>query len=319
MVYKDSDPIAENKAWNAQADFASQVKWQSSISEALDEKEPFVQAGVYYGQGAFNTTGLSNKEQETNALKDVQSFCHHYYPQGGPTYNLSELVNHQSTVNGTAEFAPFIENARQLGKEFVFGETNSANQGGVEGLSDTYGAALWLIDYTMQAVKHGVKHLLFHHGTIGQCGYCWWQDSVKAPFYGAYMGALTFSKAFKIIQLDSGNDRHAAYALYDSQDKLLRILLLNTEFHSSGSQQQSVEVKLSGIGQRVRHLYATQLTADATDAVAGNGTISNAGQTFTGDECGLEGQESTEAVKVRNGKAMVTLKASEAVLLDLQA
>ncbi|KAI5310252.1 hypothetical protein KEM55_000006 [Ascosphaera atra] len=267
--YKDSDPIAENKAWNAQADFASQVKWQSSISDALDEKEPFVQAGVYYGQGAFNTTGLSTKEQEADTLKDVQSFCHHYYPQGGPTYNLSELVDHQSTVNDIAEFAPLIENARQLGKEFVFGETNS--------------------------------------------------DSVEAPFYGAYMGALTLSKASKIVQLDSGKDRHAAYALYDNRDKLLRILLLNTEFHTSGNQQQSMEVKLSGFSQRVRHLYATRLTADATDAVAGNGTISIAGQRFTGDECGLEGQENTEAVKVRNGKAMVTLKTSEAVLLDFQA
>ncbi|KAI5307316.1 hypothetical protein KEM56_000023 [Ascosphaera pollenicola] len=81
--YKDSDPIAEGQLWTASADFSSKTHWQSAIGAALNETEPFVQAGVYYGTGPFNTSSLAEKEQAAGTLDDVKTFCHHFYSQGG--------------------------------------------------------------------------------------------------------------------------------------------------------------------------------------------------------------------------------------------
>lgn len=76
---------------------------------------------------------------------------------------------------------------------------------------------------------------------------------------------------------------------------------------------------LAGFGKNVRHLYAQKLTADSTDVVVGNGEITLAGQSFTGDECGLEGKANIKALKVRNGKVSTELQASEVLILDVKA
>ena len=43
-------------------------------------------------------------------------------------------------------------------------ETNTASCGGFAGISDTYGAALWAIDYGMQLAYGNFTHALLHLG-----------------------------------------------------------------------------------------------------------------------------------------------------------
>ena len=43
-------------------------------------------------------------------------------------------------------------------------ETNSIACHGAPGVSNTAGAALWTIDYTLQAATLGIKELFFHEG-----------------------------------------------------------------------------------------------------------------------------------------------------------
>ena len=43
-------------------------------------------------------------------------------------------------------------------------ETNTASCGGFAGISDTYGAALWAIDYGMQLAYGNFTHGLLHTG-----------------------------------------------------------------------------------------------------------------------------------------------------------
>jgi hypothetical protein len=45
-----------------------------------------------------------------------------------------------------------------------------ATQGG-GGISPTFGAALWILDYVMQTVLMGTDALYFHQGTVGNCKY----------------------------------------------------------------------------------------------------------------------------------------------------
>lgn len=37
------------------------------------------------------------------------------------------------------------------------------------GISPTFGAALWIVDYALQGVLNGVERQYFHLGTIGNC------------------------------------------------------------------------------------------------------------------------------------------------------
>lgn len=63
------------------------------------------------------------------------------------------------------------------------------------GISPTFGAALWVIDFSLQAALVGVERLYFHQGmaitysrsvsmsagivgTISNCAYCWWGQCV---------------------------------------------------------------------------------------------------------------------------------------------
>lgn len=43
-------------------------------------------------------------------------------------------------------------------------ETNTASCGGFAGISDSYGAALWAIDYGMQLAYGNFTHALLHLG-----------------------------------------------------------------------------------------------------------------------------------------------------------
>lgn len=90
----------------------------------MNEKESFVQAGVYYGTGSFNTKDLGDMEKQGGTLNNVKSFCHHFYSQSS-SYNLSRLINHAQIISDLKQFEPEAEKARELGKDFVFGETNS--------------------------------------------------------------------------------------------------------------------------------------------------------------------------------------------------
>ena len=46
--------------------------------------------------------------------------------------------------------------------------------GGAAGVSPTFGAALWTMDYVLRAVYTGISRIYFHHGTVGNCQYCFW-------------------------------------------------------------------------------------------------------------------------------------------------
>ncbi|PYH92000.1 hypothetical protein BO71DRAFT_400924 [Aspergillus ellipticus CBS 707.79] len=309
--FTSSDPIAEGQTWTATLDAESQVSWQASVSSGLGGETEFTQAGVFFGLGSFEVTNLAPKEEDTDSTQYVRSFCHHYYPQSASTADLDELMSHEEIVEGVAEYQDQVTAAQNLSKDFVFGETNSATGGG-GGISPTFGAGLWILDYVMQATILGVKQLFFHQGTIGNCPYCWWDEAANAPFYGAYTAALALSGASKIAQLDAGDSRFAAYAIYDSNDEPARVLLYNSEYYTSGT-RSSVNVTLSGISALT--VTALRLTGAAATTIVGDGAITVAGQTFANGTCALEGTKDTETTEITAGQATFTVQASEALLI----
>lgn len=150
--------------------------------------------------------------------------------------------------------------------------------------------------------------------THGTGPYCWWDESVNAPFYGAYTAALALSGASKAAQLDTGNSRFAAYAFYDSSDQPVRVLLYNSEYYTSGT-RSSVSVTLSGIPSTSPSVSALRLTGDAATTTVGEGAITVGGQTFANATCELQGTKDMETTQATAGRATFTVQASEALLI----
>ncbi|KAF4123599.1 Glycoside hydrolase family 79 [Geosmithia morbida] len=309
--YTDDDPIADSGSYTADADYASQVAWQDAVSGNLSATG-LISAGVYFGTDPMSIVGLTGVEGDANDL--VKDYCSHNYPQSQSTADLETLMGHSDIASQISGFEDEISAAKAKGKPHIFGETNSATQGG-GGISPTYGAGLWLLDYVMQALVLGTDSLYFHHGTIGNCQYCWWgRYSMGAPYYGAYFATLALAGADQIAPLDGQTDGYAAYAIYKGGAPV-RVLLYNSDYYTTGTRSSQTFV-LSGLTSD--SVTAKRLTAaSATSRVDKGSSPTVAGQTFADGTCEIQGDAVSETVTVSAGEATFTLSASEALLVTL--
>ncbi|KAL6705692.1 hypothetical protein ACN47E_006481 [Coniothyrium glycines] len=310
--FTNSDPIAQNAAWTPAADRASQISWQTSVCGNLSTTN-IISAGVYFDPTPMSIQALA--AAEGNAQVYVKDYCSHNYPQSSNTANLTRLMNHAQIKTQIQPFAAEAAAAKSQNKPHIFGETNSATQGG-GGISPTFGAALWILDYVVQTVLQGTEALYFHQGTIGNCQYCWWgRYSMGAPYYGAYFATMALANADTIAPLDDGTTAYAAYAIYQA-GKPTKVLLYNSDYYASGTRSQTI-FTLTGLASD--SVTAKRLTAaSAISRVDQGSNPTVAGQTFANGTCVVQGTEVVESATVSAGKATFTVAASEALLVYLQ-
>ncbi|WVQ85122.1 hypothetical protein IAT38_007287 [Cryptococcus sp. DSM 104549] len=318
-LYVSSDPIAGGQSWTPALDAEIQVSWQKSVGDALGKKN-IIEAGVFLQPPKFSIQELGPVEVSSGSLEYVKTWADHAYPQsacGSSTTNLESLQNHSSIVKFVAGFQSEVDAARSLGdRPLYFGETNSATCGG-GGISPTFGAALWLADYVLQSVKLGYERLYFHQGTIGNSPYSWWaQSKVFAPYYGAHFAASALEGASSLSQIDDGTSHLAIYAVH-SHNKVSRAIIINTSYYPNSTVARSSEdVVLSGFSKSCKSAQAKRLTAQdsySQQELGENPTFG--GQSFANETCVAQGKERLEKVAVKNGKATVSVGASEAVLV----
>ncbi|KAF2226017.1 hypothetical protein BDZ85DRAFT_193194 [Elsinoe ampelina] len=321
--FSSSDPIAGG-SWSASKDFDSQVSWQNAIGPALGKSSIF-SAGVYFGTNSFNIQGLAAREG--SALPHVKDYCSHNYPQSSPNFNLTRLMNHAIIGQQISPYRAEYNTAKSQGKTYLMGETNSvragyrakltreATQGG-GGISPTFGAALWVLDYVIQSVILGLDSLYFHQGTIGNCQYCWWgRYSMGAPYYGAYFATLALAGSSQVAQLDSGSNSFGAYAIY-SGTTVKKVLLVNSNYYSGTGSRSSETFTLTGLsGASVKAKRLTAASAESRQDRGQKPTVG--GQTFVDGTCAIQGAAVTESATVTGGSASFSLQASEALLVYL--
>ncbi|RAL62200.1 hypothetical protein DID88_002684 [Monilinia fructigena] len=112
----------------------------------------------------------------------------------GLNRGLNDITNyHCSSKIRKSNLAPLGTDgkaANAVGKEYVLGETNSVAGGGASSVSPTFGAAIWTLDYALQATTLNITTIYYHHGTVGKCYYCWWgRYNAGGPYYGAWLAA----------------------------------------------------------------------------------------------------------------------------------
>ncbi|WP_329410268.1 glycosyl hydrolase family 79 C-terminal domain-containing protein [Nocardia vinacea] len=188
-----------------------------------------------------NTTGAYIPE-----LKDI----------GG---RLSMITQHAYTLNrcrgdaGSAEdllsvaadqelekIATTLAVADELGIPLRLDESNSANCSGLPGVSDTYAAALWAVDYVLLMASHGVSGVNFH-GSLGPCDSVSYspvcadsqvslrhgQFTVRPLFYGILFAHMMGTGVFERTSVASGRNL-TAYAVR-RDDGRTRVMLISKD------------------------------------------------------------------------------------------
>lgn len=119
---------------------------------------------------------------------------------------------------------------------FILGEHNSLYNQGRPGLSNTFGAALWGVDFNLYCAANNIRRVHMHQGTNYR--YQSWQPidtnitskGTKAPYYGniavaAFLGDLTKS-APSVVNLPLPSEQESAYATY-MHGKLAKLIVIN--------------------------------------------------------------------------------------------
>ena len=242
-------------------------------------------------------------------------------------------MNHTSTASSVsfqlANWAPVLADS-QL--PFIFGEANSLYNEGAPGLSNSFGAALWVLDFALYCASNNVSRWHAHQGTNYR--YAAWQPvttdketvGTKAPYYGSvaaatFLGTATARGVVQVTELalDSDTDpvHNVAYASYvNGQLARLAVLQMNEYNSSMGtftaedgsvgsgarpSQSFTFQIPGARYASGGREVKVQRLLASGSDAVAG---VTFGGVSY---DYGL-GRGKPVAVKsVTDGVQMVTI------------
>ncbi|KAI1477023.1 glycoside hydrolase family 79 protein [Daldinia eschscholtzii] len=353
--YNESDYVAE---W---------LKGTRAIRSVLEENCPGLLGNDTYGYLAPSFAGTTNhlKQPQTwadgiNADGDIKFFSSHNYISGAETLGVTlqgTLMNHTRTALSVGVHT--AENATiQPGIPYILGETNSLYHQGRPGLSNSFGAALWAVDFALHCAAVGIGRVHFHMGTNYR--YASWQPiptdkttiGTKPPYYGniassAFLGPPGTLIAPVPLSDTADPDTDVAYAAYSpTSGALARLLVLNlraynytlngtggAELNPAPRSERTYRFTgIDGVGVGVGvgvgdgegeggEVLVRRLRANGSDAITG---ITWDGWSYNyeldrGKPVRLENVTVGERVGVVDGVVEVKVSNSEAVVLDFEA
>ncbi|KAI0160627.1 glycoside hydrolase family 79 protein [Xylariaceae sp. FL1272] len=346
--YNESDWVAE---W---------LNGTRFIKSVLQEHCPSLLKHGKYGYLAPSFAGVGNRLKAPRAWADgidddgdIKYYSTHNYISGANVLGVTlqgTLMNHTSTrasVNAhVTEFNSITNKSSNLVQ--IMGETNSLYNQGKPGLSNSFGAALWGIDFNLYCAAVGIGRTHMHMGTNYR--YASWQPigtdlesiGTKAPYYGnvavaAFLGDLR-SSSTKVAHIDLTHTNatdgdvnlQAAYAAYVN-DSIARIMVVNmreynytlngtgdlTTLNPTPRPSRAYSFALSGL-QDGAQVAVKRLYANGSDAITGitwDGTSYNY-ELRLGKPVKLHNVTTGEFVSVRNGAVGVSVPDSQAVVLE---
>ncbi|KAJ5917815.1 hypothetical protein N7454_010190 [Penicillium verhagenii] len=305
-LYKSSATDTKRPANWSESDYVTE--WLSKtrlVKRQIAKACPEMATHAEYRYLAPSFAGLTNSldpvttwEDGLDADGDIMLNSMHNYIGGAtqPGVTLQRtLMNHTSTVNSVQQHVKLAQTLKEngLAKDipYILGETNSLYNEGKPGLSNSFGAALWGVDFNLYCASQSIRRTHMHQGTDYR--YAAWQPvqtnkttlGTKAPYYGNVMvaamldgGDSSSSTNIQVVNLPLTKDTDAAYATYiDGQ--LARIAVLNMqEYNTTGSTDSgsrptatySFRVPVSsGAGGSARSLSVHRLMANGSDAISG--------------------------------------------------
>lgn len=78
---------------------------------------------------------------------------------------MNHTKTKESVNNHVVEYDTIVAISGKQTPPLIFGETNSLYNQGRPGLSNTFGAALWGVDFNLYSASVGFKRVHMHQGT----------------------------------------------------------------------------------------------------------------------------------------------------------
>ena len=204
-------------------------------------------------------------EQFARQESDIALLTAHHYitGQANPAATLDTLL--APNLRYRDALARFQAASKQSGKPWRMCETASFSGGGKEGVSNTFAAALWALDYLLELASYGcagvnmetgVNHLgwISHYTPIG--------DDLKGTYSAApeFYGLLAFAQLPKGellgVNYQAGGIDFSAYAVRRGRETCVAVI--------NKDQHQDAMVAIQGIGPkegRVMRLTGPSLAA----------------------------------------------------------
>ncbi|KAL2128381.1 hypothetical protein VTI74DRAFT_9263 [Chaetomium olivicolor] len=280
---------------------------EMATDEAYSFMAPsFAGVGVHLKAPATWAAGLNDD-------KNIKVFSTHNYISGAtsPGVTLQDtLMNHAVTKRSVdahiKEYNAVIAQSSDSVPPLIFGECNSLYNQGRPGLSNTFGAALWGVDFNLYSASVGFKRVHMHMGTNYR--YQAFQPlttplttiGTKAPYYGSIAVASALGHYYSQfgpatvhsvpLASQSANlslQPESAYAIYThAGTRLARLMVLNMRSYNTtvdGAGLVPVDpppprpateyvFQLDGVaGQRGRRrvVQVKRLWANGSDAITG--------------------------------------------------
>ncbi|THG94793.1 hypothetical protein EW026_g6744, partial [Hermanssonia centrifuga] len=226
-------------------------------------------SGTHWSPEMVWDTGFITAYQPQLGALSVEHYpmdnCAEAFPDSGfgPIINPQDVfasyLTHASGINIVQPYLNTANIAQQVGKPFLMFETNTASCGGFAGLSDSFGAALWALDYGLQMAYSNFSGALLHVGgesdtynpftppPTNQSTTKQW--TVGPVFYAAVAVAETLGKSNTSQILDiqaNGNNMYTpGYAVYDGGN-LDRVALFNYMTDPSGANDYTASISVTG-------------------------------------------------------------------------
>jgi hypothetical protein len=238
--------------------------------------------------------------------------AHHYIAgQANPGSTLEMML--QDDKKYESVLAKFQAVAQAAHLPYRICETASYSGGGKEGASDTFAAALWVLDYLFVLASYGcggvnmetgVNHLgwISHYTPIG--------DDLASHYSAApeYYGLLAFAQIAQgdliATTCDAGGINLTAHGTQKSAREMT-LTVINRDL----SKDASVEVAAT---DTLKQAHVMRLAAKSISATSG---VTLGGASVTNE--GLWAGERSDSVKVAGGKALLDVPAGSAALVTL--
>jgi hypothetical protein len=203
------------------------------------------------------------------------------------------LMNHTSTKHSVDQHVNLSRtlNSEGLTKDipYILGETNSLYHQGKPGLSNSFGAALWGVDFNLYCASQSIRRTHMHQGTDYR--YASWQPvqtnkttiGTKAPYYGNAMVAAMLSgdhesDKIRVVNLPLPEETEAAYAAYVN-GRLARIAVVNMrQFNYTDEDTGSV----SDLSARLGTKYSFQIPHTSAKTISVQRLMANGSDAITG-------------------------------------
>ncbi|KAF8349020.1 glycoside hydrolase family 79 protein [Amanita rubescens] len=323
--YSVSDYVSE---WSVFASFVSSVAQITNISQIK------FWIGALAGS-SHSTTGFSPQAILGSSILNsslaglISTYSQHHYSasfcQGAPS-SLQDLMLKSNIRGNLSAFIPDIASVRANGFDYVLGETNSISCHGAPNVSNTAGATLWSLDYSLYAASIGVSRIFYHMGV----GFRYTPiqpvtltrsildgsplsqplpPHVQPEYYAAIIiaEAIGSSGNVQMVEIQTDDPNVTGYAFYENET-LARALFINSEAYFGGI-RLSVHITINILGIPYSEMYVKRLAIGRADDTSG---LTWGGQSYETQDGRVNGTEEAYVLPISQG---VYIQETEAVML----